>query len=59
MVLVVAVVAIALGGVWALVVVFIAVVAVFSWLRVRQLDATGDRDDVSYTRLSDLLRRRP
>jgi hypothetical protein len=58
LVLVVAVIAGALGGVWALVAVFIAAAAVFAWLRLRQLDATGKRDDASYTRLSDLLRRR-
>lgn len=57
-VLVVGVIAGATVGVWALVAVFIAAAAVFAWLRLRQLDATGQRDEVSYTRLSDLLRRR-
>jgi hypothetical protein len=57
-VIVVAVIAGATGGVWALVAVFIAAAAVLAWLRLRQLDAAGQRDEVSYTRLSDLLRRR-
>jgi hypothetical protein len=57
-VLLAAVVAGAIAGFWGLLGVLIVAVAIFAWLRLRQLTASGERDEVSYTRLSDLLRRR-
>jgi hypothetical protein len=57
-VLVVAVIAGVIGGMTGLLAVVIAVLALFAWLRLRPSNATGERDELDYWRLSDLLRPR-
>jgi hypothetical protein len=57
-VLVVAVSAVVIGGIWGLVALLIAAFALLARLRLRQISVSGQRDDDNYWRLSDLLRSR-
>jgi hypothetical protein len=58
LILVTAVIIGIVGGIPGLLVAFVMLFAFGGWLRVRQLNVRGDRDEANYTRLSDLLRPR-
>jgi hypothetical protein len=57
-VLVVAVTAGVIGGMTGVLAVVAAVLALLAWLRLRQNNASGERDEGDYWRISDLLRPR-
>jgi hypothetical protein len=54
-VLVLAVAAGVIGGIWGILAVFVAMLALFARSRLRHINASGKRDDAGYWRLSDLL----